>query len=465
MKLDEIIYNNKTDLEKIDLLNLKIEQTRKENVNVAFELSKQAILNARELQYRKGLAKAYLNAGICCRLTSNFDEALKYLNDALSLYRELSDKKGETRTLNSIANIYLFLSNFPKAIGYFDECIFVLESIGDIEFEATVLSNRGLAYQQYGNLKSSLESYLQSLSIFKTCHKDIPYYLYNNLGIIYLEIGNYYIALKYFNHALKLEELGGKRLDEAFTLANIGRSYIYLKDFINAVTYLSEGLIILKSHGDRQAEAQIYSNLGKAYLNLRYFPEALKYFNRALKYYKEIKDKSSVSHTICELGELYFELNDFAACRKLHLEGLNIAVEIKDEINEARNYTGLTRLYIKFNDFESVANYSAKVIKLAEDRKAYKELVKIYGMLQEAYRSIGNTTAAKRYGESFNEYTSILNAIEDENLKLFTSYNNFDFKTEANPSFPVNGNGSVVSQNGNGEALNKLSSDNIHSIN
>src|SRR5690349_17449698 len=138
----ETILNYKLTPESIDLLNRQTDAARKSNAVSAMELAKEAIDAAMSINYKAGLAKAYLNAGICNRLTSNFEAALNYYDDSLAIYRQLCDKKGMTRVLNSIANVHLSLSNFPKAIEYFDECLYILESIGDIDFEATVLSNR-----------------------------------------------------------------------------------------------------------------------------------------------------------------------------------------------------------------------------------------------------------------------------------------------------------------------------------
>src|SRR4030095_1782468 len=237
---------NITAKETVDQLNRQAEETRKLKPAVALELSKQAIDAAKNSGYKAGLAKAYLSAGICRRLGSNFESALQYCNDAITIYKDINDKKGESRTLNCIANIYLSLSDYSKASEYFDECIYVLESIGDIEFEATVLSNRGLAYGHNGNLTASLNNYLESLSIYKSIGKNVPHNLYNNIGISYLEIENYYVALKYFKKALKIEQDEQHLLDESYSLANIGRTYIYMGDFSNAIIYLNEATLIMK---------------------------------------------------------------------------------------------------------------------------------------------------------------------------------------------------------------------------
>ncbi|MEO8514596.1 MAG: tetratricopeptide repeat protein [Ignavibacteria bacterium] len=426
----ESILKNKMTLESVDLMNEQTDTARRSDVVLAMEIAKESITISKELQYKEGLAKATLNAGICCRLASNFEAALSYYEEAISLYREIGDRKGESRTLNSIANVYLNTSNFPKAIEYFDECIFVLESIGDIEFEATVLSNRGLACQQYGDFNSSLRNYLQSLSLLLSSKKEIPYYLYNNIGIIYLEIGNYQTALKYFNFALKMEEKGNLRLEQSYTIANIGRTYLYMEDFSNAITYLGEALIIIKKFGDRQAESQIYSNLGKSYMKMRCFPEGIKFLNRALKYYREIGDGSSVGHTLCELGELYFDLNDFIASKKLFNESLKNSLENCDEINEARTYMGLGRLYTKFLDIERANGYLEKATALAEKRSSYKELGRIYKLQYDSYMAIGQALNAKKFLNKHHDCLNKLIQMEEDNcLKTFTSIQ-FDVEKE-----------------------------------
>lgn len=428
----ETILNNILTLERVDLLNQQADDARKTNVALAFELSKEAIEAAESLGYQKGLAKAYLNSGICCRLTSNFENATENYNKALNIYREINDKKGESRTLNALANVHLFMSSFNDAIHYFDECIFVLESIGDSDFEATVLSNRGLACQQNGDYDSALRNYLQSLSLHISAKKTIPYYLYNNIGIVYLEIGNYFTALKYFFSALKIEENNKMLIEESYAIANIGRTYLYMEDFSNAITYLSEALITMKNFGDRQGESQVYSNLGKAFMKMKRYPEGIKYMNRALKYYKEIGDKSSVSHTLCELGEIYFELNDFIAAKKYFNESLSSSKVISDEINEARNYMGIAKLYGKFHDIDTAVNFLDKAEKLASKRNSLKELSRIYKLAHETYMAVGNTKDAKPYLDKHHKCLNEMISLEETNcIKTFTTFNNFEVELNA----------------------------------
>lgn len=431
---NSILNKNRAVQQKVDVLISQAEEKKTVNPELAFQLAKEAVEYAECIDYKVGLAKAHYITGVTGRHTSNFKAALLHFNSALELFTAQKDKKGESRTLNSIGNVHLGLSDFKQAIEYFDECRYVLESMGDLSFEAVVLSNKGLTYQMEGNLISSLENYLHSLSIYKTVNKPVPHTLLNNIGIVYLEIGNYYVALKYFNSALKIAEESNRELNESFTLANIGRTYIYMDDCTNAITYLSEALILVRKLGNRQAESQIFSNLGKAFMKLRCYPESNTYLNKALKYYREIGDKSSVAHAMSELGELYYHLNDFAASKNYYADGLKASTESNDEVNEARNCIGLASLYIKFMDLTKADEYLKRAIVLSEKRKSYKELAKIFKLLSDGYMAAGKDEEASQYLEMHYDYMKKLINLEEENsLKVFTATQNFSSSDNFKP--------------------------------
>jgi tetratricopeptide (TPR) repeat protein len=332
----------------------------------------------------------------------------------LTINRRIKDKKAEAMTLNSMANVYLGLSDFKNAIEYYDECIYVSQSVGDLKFESTVLTNKGLAYQQFGDLKASLNSFFESLSICKSADIPVHYALYNNIGIVYLEIERYEEAMTYFIEALKKATTEKNVIDESFTLANIGRTYTYMGDFSNAITYLCEAMIIMKRFGNRQAECQVYANLGKAFMKMRSYPEAIKYYNRSLKYYKEIGDLSSVSHTLCEIGELYFELNDFKTSKEFFNEGLALSKQINDVVNIVRVNTGIAKLYLKFNDTEKASELLSAAESLASSRGCYKELSRIFKIYSDTYGTNGKSREARESLDKHYSYLQKLITLEEE---------------------------------------------------
>src|SRR5437870_11615770 len=71
--------------DNVDLKNKLAEDTLKANPRKALELSKEAIREAEALSYKKGIARASMNAGVASRSLSSFDEAFKYCEKAVSL--------------------------------------------------------------------------------------------------------------------------------------------------------------------------------------------------------------------------------------------------------------------------------------------------------------------------------------------------------------------------------------------
>src|SRR5688572_9139544 len=113
-----LIDNNKNHKRfgEVDLLNKQAEEARKININTSVSLCKEAVSLSQVIGYTSGLAKAYLNLGIACRLSSNFETSIEYFEEAQKLYRKLDDRNGESRVLNALGNVYYSLSNYKAAI-------------------------------------------------------------------------------------------------------------------------------------------------------------------------------------------------------------------------------------------------------------------------------------------------------------------------------------------------------------
>lgn len=85
--MDTILNKNIT-AESINSLNRECENARQTDIARAMEICYRAISAAKAVGYNSGLAKAYLNAGICSRLSSDFEAAIEYFSLSLAIYRQ-----------------------------------------------------------------------------------------------------------------------------------------------------------------------------------------------------------------------------------------------------------------------------------------------------------------------------------------------------------------------------------------
>ncbi len=118
---------------------------------------------------------------------------------------------------------------------------------------ADAYGQRGLAWYRKGDRQRAAADYQQAID-----RKVGSWKVYNNMGVIYGEQGNFQEALKYFNYALKV--------DNRFPLPykNIGATYLLMGDVDKALEYLHQGER-LATETDADVLKEIYTYLAECY--------------------------------------------------------------------------------------------------------------------------------------------------------------------------------------------------------
>jgi tetratricopeptide (TPR) repeat protein len=109
----------------------------------------------------------------------------------------------------------------------------------------------------------------------------------NNLGNIYIHLGNYSKALTLLKKALSIQEqhLGTEHPSTATSYNNIGLVYKSSGDYFKALEHHQKALEIVKKQlGENHPHtASSYNNIGEVYYSLGEYPKALEYHQKALK--------------------------------------------------------------------------------------------------------------------------------------------------------------------------------------
>lgn len=150
------------------------------------------------------------------------------------------------------------------------------------------LYNYARLLEDYGSYEKSLTTYLRQLTISKELYGGNSVQLtksYNNIGCVYLRLGELDQALKYIRIALNLSESRvGKDLHPLTLMYNIpGINKVFSKE-----TYLEDHFFMSSS----------YNNLGQIYYAKKEFLNALKYHKKA----KDIAEKILATKTNGVLG-------------------------------------------------------------------------------------------------------------------------------------------------------------------
>ncbi len=260
-------------------------------------------------------------------------------------------------TCNLLGYIHRQLGNYDQAIDYFEKAkaIRIKELGEDNPLVGSIYNNLGLVYKNRYEFDKALANFEKAVEIKNKSNDSTVYNNYVNIGALLSMLGNYSLALEYYEKAEKVLQ----NLDDQEKLAdlysNMGVAYNYLRASKESYEYHQKALTIYtaalgsKSEkisnvyqnlanvfdelGDRPNEqkaiekalaldesiygdgnpelAPLYNNLGLLYRDNGVFGKSLEYLNQAKRIYQQSANKQPEKYlnTISNIGETYRMMN------------------------------------------------------------------------------------------------------------------------------------------------------------
>jgi tetratricopeptide (TPR) repeat protein len=332
--------------------------------------------------------------------TGNYEKAMGYATEAISLSKKISFKKGEANAYKSTGNVYIHQSNYPKALAFYEKALKLFEEIKDKQGIGRCFGSLGNVYQYKSDLPKALEYYLQALKLFEEIgDKQVIGKIYNNIGEVYRNQSNYLKALEYYIKALKEIEKIGDKQEIANCYNNIGIVYIRQPDYPKALEYYSKALELRKEIGDRKGIGQCYISIGYVCYKEHYYPKALNFYLKGLEINEEIGDKQELGECYSNIGNIYKKQRAYSKALKHYLSALKINKEIDDKKGIGTCYNDMSETYDSLLNYKLALEYGHLALQLNQETKnidqeqeSYKNLADVYaktGAFKEAY--INNT--------------------------------------------------------------------------
>jgi tetratricopeptide (TPR) repeat protein len=257
------------------------------------------------------------------------------------------------------------------------------------------------------NYDLSTKIYLETIRIYEYNHineeanDNFSYYLscINNIGLNYLESGNYKEADFYLSKAYNYlqPKIKSSKLFIPFYLlniANLSRLYYYLGRYEAGKNICFEALTSLNIN-DVNADfnkQQILESLGIIYIELGEYSKAKGFLEHGLEISRIINKKESNEHIIAlnNLALCYDSLGEHSKAEDIYLETFNINF---DPIT-ANN---LALLYVETKNFKKASFFYKKAMKLSNDiyNNAFKR--NLLGSIYYYYRILNDVKNGKKY--------------------------------------------------------------------
>jgi tetratricopeptide (TPR) repeat protein len=227
--------------------------------------------------------------GLVTRLSAQHEKALAYCQQVLVEQRAPISERAEA--LNVMGLVAYDQRQWDDALRYFDQALTLYRSLDDAYQMARILNNRGLVLLRSGNLDEARKSYQEAIRQFRVTNDQAEIFkVIMNLGNVLLMKEEYEAAIQQYQEALPGFEQSNYLIDLANVYNNLGMAYTGLADWQTAEAYFLASLKIARNFSDGYYLANILDNYGKMLMKAKQLKRAYEVLNQALEALNTIPD-------------------------------------------------------------------------------------------------------------------------------------------------------------------------------
>ncbi|GEM_PF-722662 len=277
---------------------------------------------------------------------TNLGNYIRIINDEQwsdVVSRWLLDLKSREYTLSLISGrLFHIISEFEKAQTYYYKSIEIANKEEDKYCEILGYSNLGLLFLDQGDFYNANRYHLKALRMSK---KDRHAHAISllNVGVAQMWLGNKKKAIIYFNKSLNIIRENGFTGEECICNLNLGFMSMQFGNFKRAIKYLESASSIASNQGEIKNQALCYFNLGEVYSRLGDKQKELEFRNKCIETATLICDRSLISENHIGFGNYYADIGYIDIAFKHFETAYQIAIETKNRVVESQYYinTGL----------------------------------------------------------------------------------------------------------------------------
>ncbi|MCP4351271.1 MAG: tetratricopeptide repeat protein [Desulfobacterales bacterium] len=327
----------------------------------------------------------------------DYDTALKYLEQSLTIMQEIGNKSGEGAILNNISQIYDARGDYDAALKYLEQSLTIMQEIGDKSGESGCLNNIATIAYIYGDYNTALK-YLEQNLMFRQeiGDKSGEGITLNNISQIYSALGDYNTALKYLEQSLTIRQEIGDKSGEGITLNSISLIYSASGDYDTALKYLEQSLTIRQEIGDKSGEGTILNNISQIYDARGDYDTALKYLEQSFTIMQEIGDKSGEGTILNNISQIYSAHGDYDTALKYLEQSLTIMQEIGDKSGMITTLHNMAEIAAEADDLEKAMTLWSEALSAAMETNNAKGIFHVASEMGVFFAQIGNKEEARK---------------------------------------------------------------------
>lgn len=206
-----------------------------------------------------GMAVDELSLGNICLQQKIFTEAKTHYLKAIEYNRASKNLLlFEAQALVNIGNIHNYKEEYDEALKYYNDAIPIFEKNNESYARTVCLNNIGTIYRLQNNVSEAMKLYREVLQIREGLHdEDGVGSVCENIGNVFSDRKQYDSALFYYNRALTIARQNNVLPSVASSLKNIAETYKDMKRPADAYATITEYLVVYDSLHNAEATNSI----------------------------------------------------------------------------------------------------------------------------------------------------------------------------------------------------------------
>jgi tetratricopeptide (TPR) repeat protein len=354
--------------------------------NEQFSKMDQLINHLKQFLQHKTLLNATANGVVESQLgciyyyLGYYESALQLLNNSfINLKLDAENNQLQiARVLSHLGKVYRETGDFNKAIKYFKDSISIYEHYPNAILEiARTLGYLGYTYRNFSDFDNAKYFLKKALTIYKN-HPESPVWTawtLAHLGIIDREVGTYEDAKTRLEESLVIFKQVKNQKRISWVLGNLGRVYEELGYYEIAQKLLEEGLEThLQYFSENHSNVTwLLTSLGDVYCKLEKYQLAKNTHEKSLKIRNKLFGENSIKTlgTYGHLGDTYSVLGDLQKAKE-YIEITRVAYEKhygSNHLKTARVYRVLGKAYFLEGDLKKAEVIILKSLGIFKDKK------------------------------------------------------------------------------------------------
>jgi len=281
------------------------------------------------------------------------------------------------------------------AIGY-------ARQLKDPKGMAGMLNQLGMIDDNRGEYNSSMQKYLQALSIYRNQKDAIgEAAVIVRLGVVELRKGNYDKAIGYFLQSLKISERSKNTYGRMEAYLTLAEGYMGQKKLDVALRYLQTAEEINNTIPFSNLSLNIYNNFGVVYREMGMPHKAIAYLQKGMMLSDEPQYQGLHITLINNLAKVYNKQGNKTKSIALQKSALEKARSINNYLRELQTLTGLADTYGTSNAPQALY-YFNQALNLVKEKGAHKQQIEILSRLADLYKYQKNYETALLMKEQQN---------------------------------------------------------------